>query len=317
MIKEIKGDLLTVNAFEDKQGSLLQAHDVLLQYKNILRDDIYKNGIYKIYFKQKPEYLYIGMASMVGKYNSTCGFYIRWRNHLNQFDKNKHYNKFLQNMYNKFGFKSIVFEILEICESENCADREIFWIKKIKPATNYYGVKGIIKDRIIPESIKNSGRKSGWTHSEETKKKMSKSRRNIVIKKKILSDEKIEIVISLLDNGSTMSEIEKTIKSKLLTIKHSIHVKFGEEYLNKFILKIKENATAKIIRINKCRKINLIEKYKDIIPKIKHMYRTGFIISQISPVVGINDDLVGRIIKEIFQKKELSSIRSVNAIRRY
>lgn len=75
-------------------------------------------GIYKIYCTINKK-SYIGSSNNVRK---------RMKEHYNNLNKNKHYNKNLQKAYNKYGSESFLFEILEICTEENRFIREQHYI---------------------------------------------------------------------------------------------------------------------------------------------------------------------------------------------
>ena len=69
-------------------------YDLLCFYKDLYGDLIYRTGIYKIYFTERPEYFYIGMASRCNKNLCYCGFYNRWKRHLRDLKNNIHANTF-------------------------------------------------------------------------------------------------------------------------------------------------------------------------------------------------------------------------------
>jgi group I intron endonuclease len=71
--------------------------------------------------------LYIGSTQN----DSDYGFYRRWLNHYFYLKNNKHHSKYLQNHVNKYGIDKLRFGILEICNKENCLERESYWIKKL------------------------------------------------------------------------------------------------------------------------------------------------------------------------------------------
>lgn len=52
----------------------------------------------------------------------------RWNQHINELNKNTHYNEHLQNSWNKYGEKSFIFYVIEECENEDLNDREIHYI---------------------------------------------------------------------------------------------------------------------------------------------------------------------------------------------
>lgn len=113
-----------------------------------------KSGIYiiKTIINNKT---YIGSAVSINR---------RIRDHKNMLLKHKHYNKKLQNHYNKYGSKSLVFEILEYCDVSILIEREQFHIDNLKPVFNI---------------CKIAGSSSGRTHtmSQSARDSISKSRK--------------------------------------------------------------------------------------------------------------------------------------------
>lgn len=93
-----------------------------------------KIGVYKIYFKNKPNIFYVG---------STCskdGFNDRFYRHRSRLRKNNHENSRLQNTYNKYGENQLVIEIIEECIKEDCLAREQYWINKLDSYKNGYNL---------------------------------------------------------------------------------------------------------------------------------------------------------------------------------
>lgn len=90
------------------------------------KQDLKLNGVYKITVSDKPGKCYIGST-----FNAR-GFIRRWQKHLLDLKKNVHHNKYLQNLYNKYGESSFKFEIVEIIPREEVMrilDREEYYIK--------------------------------------------------------------------------------------------------------------------------------------------------------------------------------------------
>ena len=56
----------------------------------------------------------------------------RWIAHKSQLRHNRHSNKYLQSLFNKYGEQNITFEILELCLIEELDKKERYWIE-------YYG----------------------------------------------------------------------------------------------------------------------------------------------------------------------------------
>jgi len=66
-------------------------------------------GIYRI----------INLINRKCYYGSSKNIYKRWKDHKNQLKLNKHHNIKLQRAWNKYGEKSFIFEIVELCELES------------------------------------------------------------------------------------------------------------------------------------------------------------------------------------------------------
>ncbi|HBG7702221.1 TPA: GIY-YIG nuclease family protein [Clostridioides difficile] len=78
--------------------------------------------------------------------------------------------KYLWNAYNKYGIENFSKEIIEICETEEiCFEREKYWIKEFDTYNNGYNL-----------TLGGEGT-SGLVFSEESRKKMSESRKGIVL----------------------------------------------------------------------------------------------------------------------------------------
>lgn len=84
----------------------------------------------------------------------------RWRSHKRDLKANKHHSSRLQNSWNKYGSEVFQFRVLEICEKEDCIQREQLFIDTLSPCFN-----------MNPTAGNCSGRK----FSEESKQKMSES----------------------------------------------------------------------------------------------------------------------------------------------
>jgi len=89
----------------------------------------------------------------------------RWYNHITTLEKNKNSSTLLQRNYNKYGKENFTFDIIEIVKDKNkLIEREQVWIDFFNPKLNI---------------LKIAGSRLGSKHSEETKKKMSESRKGL------------------------------------------------------------------------------------------------------------------------------------------
>lgn len=108
-------------------------------------------GIYEIR-NIKNGRRYVGSAVNVSK---------RWREHLRQLETGKHHSRFMQRCWNKNGGENFIFRVLKACEVGDLIAEEQEAIDAIKPEYN---------------SVPTAGSQLGYRHTEETRKKMSKSR---------------------------------------------------------------------------------------------------------------------------------------------
>lgn len=85
-------------------------------------------GIYKITINDY--YIYIGQSMDIEG---------RWKQHLSELKQNKHYNKKLQNVYNKHS-DNIKFEIIERCDINKLDEREMFYIEQFNAYNTKHGL---------------------------------------------------------------------------------------------------------------------------------------------------------------------------------
>lgn len=79
------------------------------------------SGIYKIYFIDTPNKVYIGSSKHCEK---------RKKQHSYELRTDRHINPMLQNAFNKYGLDKFVFEILEEIDEEMLIEKERFYYKK-------------------------------------------------------------------------------------------------------------------------------------------------------------------------------------------
>lgn len=111
---------------------------------------------------------YIGKGSDIKK---------RWSDHIYLFKNNKHYNSYMQRIWNKYGKNVFKFYIIEECNKNNLVSKEKYYIKKMKTKTpNGYnltdGGEGM-ENPSIETRRKISIASGNRHHADETKKKMS------------------------------------------------------------------------------------------------------------------------------------------------
>lgn len=154
----------------------------------------YEQGyIYKI-VNNKNNKLYIG---------STINFHKRKAEHISGLKGNRHYNKHLQNAWNKYGESIFIFEVIEnISDVNTLAEREQYWMdfyKSYEPDKGYNINKSATSSlgRPVTDETKNKIRMAhinseryGENHhsygkklSTETKQKISETSKNRIATK--------------------------------------------------------------------------------------------------------------------------------------
>ena len=129
-------------------------------------------GIYKI-INLENNNIYIG---------STINLKKRKYEHFLTLSKNTHSNKHLQAAWNLYKPSKFVFEIIEYCKKEELLIREQFYIDNLKPHYNIASFAGNTLGFKHSEDSKKimSKRHKGKIISEETKAKMSNSKKGIL-----------------------------------------------------------------------------------------------------------------------------------------
>lgn len=130
--------------------------DFIMTRTDASYNDVHQQGIYRIYHIAKPDISYIGSAASSTKWRR--GFRQRWTVHIKELRANIHHSLFLQRVVNKHGIEGLRFEILEICSSEKCLEREQHWLDIYKP----FGEQGY-------NSCPNAGNSLGYRFPEELK----------------------------------------------------------------------------------------------------------------------------------------------------
>lgn len=92
----------------------------------------------------------------------------RWREHESDLRLNKHHSKHLQRAYEKYGISAFDFKILEeVSDSQKLLEREQHYLDTLTPYQRDVGYN----------NCRNAHNTLGFKHTEESKKKMSESRK--------------------------------------------------------------------------------------------------------------------------------------------
>jgi group I intron endonuclease len=145
----------------------------------------------------------------------------RWSQHISTLEVNKHHSIKLQRSYNKHGKNNFNYEIIEECDTELLLIREQYYIDLFDSYKNGYN------------SVQNAGNNLGMKHSDETKeilRNKSKGNKNMLNKKhtdetkKKISDklkgvplsEETKLKMSESRKGKKITdEVKKKISDKL------------------------------------------------------------------------------------------------------
>ena len=98
-------------------------------------------GYYLIYHISKPNKYYVGSTFTTRINGNQKGFYLRFYHHYWSLKNNRHANRYLQRVINKYGIEGLRFEILEI--SSNVLERsirELYWIHQYNSSTDGYNL---------------------------------------------------------------------------------------------------------------------------------------------------------------------------------
>lgn len=105
----------------------------------------------------------------------------RWNHHINQLNRNVHFNESLQREWSEYGGENFLFSIIELCDVSNLDALEKHYITLYNTTNDHEGYNlmtggksGFSFSKEIKEKIGNSRR--GKLHSEETKRKFSETR---------------------------------------------------------------------------------------------------------------------------------------------
>lgn len=90
-------------------------------------------GVYRIK-NIKTNKFYIG--------STIDSFRMRLKAHKEALNRGSHKNKYLQNAWNKYGAEAFVFEIVEVCEKDNCREREQYYLD-LGPWKQMYNINSL------------------------------------------------------------------------------------------------------------------------------------------------------------------------------
>lgn len=122
------------------------------------KEDFYRCGVY-IITNLVNKKVYIGSTKNT--------FHSRRRGHFSRLIKNTHNNVHLQNSFNKYGEDNFTFEILAICDQQNCIPLENICINFYKSNKKEYGYNIAIPLELPLGNVSNKGKKFSVEHKNK------------------------------------------------------------------------------------------------------------------------------------------------------
>lgn len=116
---------------------------------------MYKSGVYEI----------VNLATCKKYIGSSKNVELRLRQHYLLLKRGVHYNKHLQNSFNKYNENAFIFRVIEYCQKETRVDIEKEYVEKHNCLNDYFGYN--IRE---PNMV---------SMAEETKKKISESMKGV------------------------------------------------------------------------------------------------------------------------------------------
>jgi group I intron endonuclease len=230
------------------------------------------SGIYQIVNLSNGK-MYIG---------STKCFKERFYGHKLELNNNNHSNSYLQNSWNKYGEHNFKFEIIELVSNLNLLqEREQFWLDKTKSFERLIGYN------ILPYAFNSQG----YTHSNESKLKMSISNKGNRNSSKISKEDVFSIRLLLRDTDLTKTEIANLFnvnKSNIISISKNqtwkdVVITFNDNLSNEYLQKVKE------IKTNRKPKKNSKKLDQENVKTIKLLLRdTKLTQHEISKLFGVS-----------------------------
>ena len=220
----------------------------------------------------------------------------RWKEHINELNKNIHNNLHLQRSWNKYGKENFVFDIIEINEDNDKIDRlEMFYINQYDSFVNGYnmnlgGKSGNLGYKHTEESLlKMKNAMTGKKHTEETKKLMSDK---AIGTKKLMTPNaylypkeiayKVKIAVLMDMKPTDICDLFNVTESYIKDIKR---LKIWSSILNQYntLLKSKQRKRTKIT--------------KQIIEKVLELRNNGCIVKEICKTLILSYNAVNKILK--------------------
>lgn len=209
-------------------------------YQNNNKDLKY-TGVYSILLNNN---IYIGSTSYIK------GFKVRFNKHKQDLLNNKHHSIYLQNSFLKYKNKNVIFQILHICEPNDCLKWEQFYIDLLNPKYNICKIAG-----------SNKGYKKTKIQIENHKKSLKNYYKSNISSRITLNKTNLRLLIKDINLGYSRSYICEKYnikKSTFYNIKNNNYPYLDELdiKINKMVNNLKRNGSSKYKGISFNRKCN-------------------------------------------------------------
>lgn len=224
---------------------------------------------------------------------------LRITNHKTLLRNNKHENKYLQNSYNKYGYKNFEFKVIENCKEECLDEKEIYWIQyydSMNRSKGYNRESGGNKNKHFDDerikSITGKGNPMyGKNHTDEVKEIIRKSNRG---RNNKLTEKEVSKIKVRLHNGEQCKNIAKEYGVKISTIskiKRCVNWEWVKKELNEELL-----------------------KNEDISYKVIKLYKEGNSINRICEITNKSQKTISNIVKPYKKEKEIDIVKRNESI---
>lgn len=232
---------------------------------------------------------YIGQAKDIDR---------RKYQHLKELKGNYHYNKYLQNAFNKYGVNNFKFNIIEKCNIDNLDEREMFYIKKYNTMdkTKGYNLRAGGRESKLSETSKEK--------ISQTRKKRIKEGKIIPVRHKWTDEQRERLSKAQLKSYENNPELKERLSEARATI--CIEKVKRIKMLLYMDMDINEIADITGVGINIISHLDQGTTFQHILPKLNYYIKNRYVINK--------QRQISKILKEYREGLTYSQIASNNNI---